>query len=309
MATHYLVTGGLGLIGSELVNAISDPTIVISRSKKSINRLKRNDVTIVYKDIIDIFSDDLSGIDIIYHLASTVDNYNVLTDPYVDVETNIRGTIHLLECCKPLQKKPKVIFTSTFFVYGNQYEKQNNPINESSPTDPLALYPATKLCAENAIKLYGKLYDIPYLICRLTNVYSENESYTNKKKGALNYLIMRAVKGETIPLYDGGNFFRDYIHVNDVVSALRFLESRAENDVFLIGFGTPVLFKDIVDYVLKLTGNKSTIENIEPSPFHKIVGIRSFIADTKKIESLGWHASIDYKMGIQRIVGEYTRNS
>lgn len=306
MATQYLITGGLGLIGSELVNNLAGPTTVISRSNKFIKRLQRTDVTVIYKDIVDISPEDLKGVDVIYHLASTVDNYNILTDPYLDMETNIRGTIHLLECCKQLQKKPKVIFTSTFFVYGNQYEKQNKPINEESPTDPLALYPATKLCAESIIMLYGKLYDIPYIICRLTNVYSEYESYTNKKKGALNYLIMRAVKGEPISLYHDGNFYRDYIHVKDVVSALQFLESRAENNLFLIGFGKPILFKDIIDYVLEHTGKQSKIENIEPPAFHNIVGIRNFIADTGKIESLGWHASIDYKAGIQQIIKEYT---
>jgi UDP-glucose 4-epimerase len=305
MKKHYLITGGLGLIGSELANQLTEPTIIISRSKTNKERLKRRDVRIIHKDIAAITLQDLTGIDIIYHLASTVDNYNVLTDPYIDMETNIRGTIHLLELCKRMSKKQTFIYPSTFFVYGNQYEKQHKPITEESPTDPLALYPATKLCAESAIKLYGKLYHIPYLICRLTNVYGENESYINKKKGALNYLIMQAVKGEPIAVYRGGNFYRDYIHVEDVVSAFRFLESHTINDLFLIGFGKPVLFKDIINYIHELTGKRSTLTKMEPPPFHDIVGIRNFVSNTGKIESLGWRASISQREGILRVVKKY----
>lgn len=306
MAHHYLITGGLGLIGSTLANATHGPTTIISRSDAHKDRITRSEVTIHYTSLLDMTANDLKGIDTIYHLASTVDNYNVLTDPYIDMNTNIRGTIHLLELCKELPKKPKFVFSSTFFVYGNQYEKQHKPITEESPTDPLALYPATKLCAEHVIKLYGKLYSIPYLICRFTNVYGEHESFANKKKGALNYLIMQAIRGETLPIYKGGNFYRDYVHVSDVVEALLFLDRKNSiNDTYLIGYGEPVLFKKMIDYLINITGSLSSIQQIDPPDFHRIVGINNFVADISKIKSLGWTPAVDYKTGIQRIVDYY----
>lgn len=302
----YLVTGGAGLIGSALVNTLKGNVVVLTRSIKYKERIQREDVKIILKDLSAISNTDLEGIDTIYHLASTVDNYNVLENPYIDVETNINGTIHLLELCKNLPKKPKIIYLSTFFVYGDEYDRSKTPIDEESKTDPLAIYPATKLCAESIIKLYSRLYDLPYLICRLTNVYSENEDYKNKKKGALNYMIMQAVKGETLSVYKGGHFYRDYIHVDDVVSALNFLEDKnITNETYLIGYGSPVLFKDLINIVYELTDRKSQIKEIDPPFFHRVVGIKSFVADISKIKKLGWEPKIDYKEGAKRVIDKY----
>lgn len=301
----YLITGGFGLIGSALVNTIEGNVTILSRSEKGKTRIKRSDITVLLKNLDELTEEDVKGIDIVYHCASTVDNYNVLTDPYIDVKTNLDGTIGLLEICKKLEKKPKIIFPSTFFVYGNEYDKTKKPINEESKTDPLAIYPATKLCAESIIKLYARLYNISYLICRLTNVYGEEEYYDNKKKGALNYLIMQALKGEPLSIYKGGDFYRDYIHVDDVVRALRFLEQKQANETYLVGYGESVLFKDIIDYLDKASGGIAEIKEIEPPDFHKAVGTTNFVADVTKIKSLGWKPEIDYKEGLARVVNRY----
>lgn len=301
----YFITGGYGLIGSAVANSLTGNITILSHSKHNKERLTRSDTKIILKDLTGIEKKDIEGVDVIYHLASTVDNYNVLSDPYIDVNTNLNGTIHLLEMCKNLQKKPKIIYPSTFFVYGNEYDRTHTPITENSQTDPLAIYPATKLCAESIIKLYSKLYDIPYVICRLTNVYGAQENYDNKKKGGLNYLIMQAIRGKNLHVYRGGNFRRDYIYVDDVVSALTILEEKAENDIFLVGNGTAVLFKDIINYICIITNTTSKIIEIDPPRFHEIVGIRNFVADTSKISKLGFKSAIDYKEGIQRVVQRY----
>lgn len=305
VSKNYLITGGLGLIGSNLANTLEGNITIVTRTNRHIERIKRTDVRILIKPVQKLQPSDLKHIDCIYHCASTVDNYHVLDDPYLDVETNINGTIHLLELIRRLHKKPKLIYLSTFFVYGNMYDKLKKPITEESPTDPLAIYPASKLCTESIIKLYARLYRIPYLICRFTNVYGEEEDYANKKKGALNYLIMQAVRGETLRVYKGGNFVRDYIHVDDAVSALIFLDSKNTDDVYLVGYGEPVRFKDMIAYILRITGNKSTVNTIQSPFFHTVVGITNFVADTGKIRSLGWMPRIDYKAGIQRVVEKY----
>lgn len=301
----YFISGGYGLIGSALANALDGNITVLIRSEKNKTRIKNKNINVIQKNLSELEEKDLHNVDVIYHCASTVDNYNVLSDPYIDIKTNLDGTIKLLELCRNLDKKPKIIFPSTFFVYGQEYDKTHIPITEESKTDPLAIYPATKLCAESIIKLYSRLYNISYVICRLTNVYSENEDYTNKKKGAFNYLIMRALKGETLSIYNGGNFYRDYIFLDDVVDALLFLEKNKSNDTYLIGYGEPILFKDMIAYIHALTNKKSIIENIEPPSFHKAVGINNFVADISKIKKAGWKPKINFKEGINRIVEKY----
>lgn len=307
MQKTYMITGGLGLIGSNIANKLPGRVVVLSRSLKHKSRLNNPNAHILLKPLDQITKSDLQDVSTIYHCASTVDNYNVLDDPYIDVQTNINSTIHLLETCRQLSTKPKIIYLSTFFVYGNQYEQTHIPITEESKTDPLAIYPATKLCAENIIRLYAKLYDLPYLIFRLTNVYGEQEEYNNKKKGALNFLIMSAINGAQINLYQGGNFYRDYIHVDDVVSALMTVEPKINNDLFLVGWGKPVLFKDIINHILSRTSYLSKVVEVQPPAFHKIVGITNFVANTEKILSHGWKPKIDYQKGLDRIIAYYRK--
>lgn len=139
-------------------------------------------------------------------------------------------------------------------------------------------------------------------------VFGEEEDYDNEKKGALNYLIMQAVKGKPLSIYGGGNFKRDYIYVTDVVSAIKFLEEKnIINDTYLVGFGEPVLFKDMIKYLHFITNKKSPIRTVNPAEFHKIVGIGNFVADTSKIRKLGWKAAVDYKQGIKKIVDIYSK--
>lgn len=300
----YLITGGFGLIGSTLAAKLKGDVTLVSRSKKHIHRIDPKKYTVILKPIEKLTKKDIEGIDIIYHCASTVDNYYILTDPFIDVETNIKGTIHILELCKDLKKKPKIVYFSTFFVYGNVYEETKKKITETSPTDPLAIYPATKLCTESIIKSYHAIFGIPYLIVRLTNVYGQTEDFNNKKKGALNWLIMQAVLGNELPIYKGGNFYRDYIHVDDVVKAVISLNSKS-NDVYLIGYGKPVYFKQLIDYILKETGNKSRVKQIDPPVFHKHVGVRNFVAKTAKIQKTGWKPTISPQKGIAQVVSYY----
>jgi UDP-glucose 4-epimerase len=249
----------------------------------------------------DIMAADCAGMDLVMHCASTVDNYNILTDPYLDVRTNCAGTIALLEACK--EHKPKLLFLSTFFVYGNAPKL---PVDEESPCEPLGLYPATKLCAEHFCKIYSRLYGFRLNICRLTNVYGPGESFDNTKKGALNHLIRKAQLGEPIDLYRGGDFFRDYLYIDDAVEALvTVAECAPAGELYLAGSGEPIFFKDLIDCLHQLTGRRSKIGAMDPPRFHEVVGIRNFSANIAKIRSLGWAPKIGIEEGLRRTLANY----
>ena len=83
---------------------------ILTRSDKHKDRITNKNVTSIKKSLHDLEKKDLERIDVIYHFASTVDNYNILSDPYIDVDTNINGTIRLLEICKDLPIKPLIIY-------------------------------------------------------------------------------------------------------------------------------------------------------------------------------------------------------
>lgn len=301
---NILITGGLGFIGGALANRLcrEHQVTVLTRSEKGRSRLREPDrVRVQAGSLEEITSDDCAGMDLVVHCASTVDNYNILTDPYLDLRTNCAGTITLLEACK--EHKPKLLFVSTFFVYGNQ---PRLPVDEQSPCDPLGLYPATKLCAEQFCKIYSRLYSFHLNICRLTNVYGPGEVFDNTKKGAFNHLIWKAMKGEPIDVYHGGEFFRDYLYIDDAVEALVTVVERAPaGELYLAGYGEPVMFKDLIECLHRLTGCRSRLGSIEPPQFHQVVGITNFSANIAKIRGLGWAPKVGYEEGIKRTLASY----
>ena len=298
---NYLITGGLGFIGSAIASKLKGDVTIVSRTKKHAHRVASSDFKILYKRVSKLTKKDLKDVDVIYHCASTVDNFTVLDTPYKDVDVNIKETIYLLELCKGLKKKPRVVYLSTFFVYGNQYSVDKKPLNEESKTNPLSLYPATKLCTESVIALYSRLYDIPYTICRLTNIYGPNDLATDKK-GVINYFVQRALDGKSLDIYDGGNFMRDYLYIDDAVRAILLTSKQKGNETYLIGSGVSILFADLISLIHKETKNSSEIVSVPTPSFHHVVGITDFKADIGKLTALGWKPKINHTEGIKAIV-------
>jgi nucleoside-diphosphate-sugar epimerase len=140
----------------------------------------------------------------------------------------------------------------------------------------------------------------------LTNVYGPGEAFDNIKKGAFNYLIRRAQLGEPLHVYGGGDFFRDYLYIDDAVEALVAVAERgAPGELYLAGYGKPVMFRDLIDTLHRLTNRKSPIDAIEPPHFHQVMGIRNFSADITKISALGWSPQVGFEAGLQRTLEAY----
>ncbi|MDA1317045.1 MAG: NAD-dependent epimerase/dehydratase family protein [bacterium] len=298
---NYLVTGGFGFIGSAIALKLTGNVTIVSQSKKHSHRIASSDFKILYKRVGKLTKKDLKDIDVIYHCASTVDNFTVLETPYKDVDVNIKETIYLLELCKEMKKKPKIVYLSTFFVYGNQYSVDKKPLSEESKTNPLSLYPATKLCTESILELYSRLYNIPYTICRLTNIYGPTDLATNKK-GVINFFVKRALEGKPLTVYEGGNFCRDYIYIDDAVRAIMLTAKQKDWGTYLVGSGTSILFIDMISIIHKVTSSKSDIVSIPTPLFHHVVSVGDFEADISKLKSLGWKPKINHVQAINKIV-------
>jgi len=301
---NILITGGFGFIGSNIANRYIEyghNVTILSKTNRKKDNIIYNNYNLILKDIKDIVHDDLLHIDLIFHCASTVDNYNILSDPYLDANVNIIGTIALLEAAK--NTNIRIIYTSTFFVTGNSNEL---PANNNTNVEPLALYGATKLCAEHILKTYNRVYNVDIVIARLSNVFGNGEVSNNNKKAALNRMIYIATHNlDVINLYDNGKIYRDYIFISDVIDALITLSTHGENNkVYYIGRGEAVQFRKIIDLIIKHT-NFSNIKTINPPKFHKQVGIDNFYCNISDLKKLGWSPKVSLEDGIIKTIKGY----
>jgi nucleoside-diphosphate-sugar epimerase len=225
----------------------------------------------------------------ILYFISTIDNYNVYSDPFLDIDTNLNILIKVLESCK---NKKDIIFNyiSSWFVYGNT----PLPAKESSYCDPKGFYSITKRTAEQLLISYCETFGIKYRIMRLANVLGPQDKKVSRKKNALQYMIGRVINGEDIQLYDNGDIYRDYIYVDDAVEAINLVITKGEIDeVYNIGNGEGIFIGDVMKYVREKSKSGSNFENIKPSEFHDIVQVKNMILDISKIKNLGYEKKYD----------------
>jgi nucleoside-diphosphate-sugar epimerase len=218
----------------------------------------------------------------VLYLISTTDNYNVFTNPCLDIETNLILLMLVLQNCN---QNVTFNYISSWFVYGNA----PLPIKEDAYCNPKGLYAITKRCAEQLLISYCETFKINYRIFRLGNVIGEGDKKASKKKNALQYLMKEIIEGRDINLYGGGTFTRDYMYVDDVCDAIHLCMEKAPlNDIMHIASGIPSRFVDLIEYTKVITDSKSKLNHMEPTDFHKIVQTKDNYLDVSKLDALGF---------------------
>lgn len=254
------VFGGTGFIGSSFCKKFQNEVNIIPRNS-----------TVPLDDKV-------------LYLISTVDNYNVLTDSTIDINTNLIHLMNVLDNCK--NKNIEFTFISSWFVYGDT----ELPAKETSVCKPKGFYSITKYAAELLIESFCKTFDIKYKIIRLANVLGNSDGKISKKKNALQYLINEMKQNNPINLYDDGNFYRDFIHVDDVVDGIKYIMDHGDiGEIYNLGNGTAVLFKNIISYTHHKLNSKSPIGVMNATKFHDIVQVKSMYLNTDKLNKLGFY--------------------
>jgi UDP-glucose 4-epimerase len=215
-----LVTGGAGFIGSHLV----DELISIGAEVHILDNLMTGRLDHVHPKaklhIMNICNPETKQIimtekpDVVFHLAAQIDVQQSIREPARDADVNIIGSIHILEACREAAVK-KLVFSSTAAVYG---DLQKDLISENDPTQPISYYGMSKLSAESYIRLFHRLYHLPFTILRYANVYGPRQ--TVKGEGGVVALFLEHLKkGEPLYIHGDGEQSRDFVYVNDVIQA------------------------------------------------------------------------------------------
>jgi nucleoside-diphosphate-sugar epimerase len=273
------IYGGTGFVGSKFIEMYSNKCISIPKS-----------------------SNNPGSTNILYFI-STVDNYNVYTDPYLDINTNLIKLVQVLEECKKINEKTPVTFNfvSSWFVYGKTNEL---PAKETSICNPTGFYSITKYAAEKLLMSYCDTFNIKYRILRLTNIIGESDKKVSKKKNAIQYLLNKLKNNEDVELYNNGNVIRDYMYVDDCCRAIMTcIESANLSDILNISNSEPMSIGEIINYSKEKINSKSKIKSIDSPEFHKIVQIENIYLDNTKLLKLGYTPKTNVYSAMDKILG------
>lgn len=220
----------------------------------------------------------------IVYFISTVTNYNVFTDPFIDVDTNLTT---LLKVLNNITDKENTVFNfiSSWFVYGNT----EMPAKETSYCDPKGFYSITKRTAEQLLISYCETFNIKYRILRLANVIGPNDTKASARKNAIVHMIGQLKNHQPIKLYEGGRIYRDIIGVDDCVRAINLVIDKGElNAIYNIGNGKPTELYEVIMTAKDIFNSNSQIDHIDTPQFHSTVQVKSMYMDTTKLQSLGY---------------------
>jgi len=313
-----LVTGASGKIGMELVTKLVKLgfSVYALSSKNSFKEIP--EVTVIPHNWSQKFTGQLPDVDVIFHLASQTSAYKARQNISNDTETNLLNTVSILEAASRFEKAPMFIFAGSMTEYGMQ---SSSHIGEDVPLQPLTFYDTAKISSELYIQQFARENMISRgVTLRLANIYGNSVLDKGADRGFLDKTITKAIYGETITVYGGGNFIRDYLHVTDAADAflMTFLNSSQLSDsVYNIGTGkgTSIIetLEMIVEKANQLTGLRSPIVHADFPQDSYSIERRNSIADSSRFRNTTkWAPKINLMEGIQKtleVIWALTKNS
>src|SRR3989338_4557962 len=315
---NVLITGGLGFIGSNLaIQLVSMGAKVVLLDAMlpdyggnlfNIAPVK-DEVIINFGDICSEYTMDylVKDKDYIFHLAGQVCHIMSLTNPFPDIDINIKGTAILMEACKKYNRDVKVIYTGTRGQYGSSVHL---PVNEDAPTRPKGIYEISNLAAEHIIKVYNDIHGIRSIMLRLTNIYGPRAQMRHHRFGVVNWFIRQVLSGEMVKIFGNGKILRDFLYADDCVDAIIMSaeNKRAFGEIFNVGIDKPTNFIELIDTIIKAAG-QGDWEFAPFSPERKAQEPGDFYSDISKIKKIvGWQPRISLEDGINRTVEYYRKN-
>jgi dTDP-glucose 4,6-dehydratase len=306
-----IITGGLGFIGSNLINMLKNKYFIINIDRVSyasnFNNIDSNiknykfykeDINnkIFIKNIIKKYSPS-----IIFNLAAETHVDRSIDGPKQFIESNILGVFNLLESIRNRKKKIKLIHISTDEVYGDI--KKNYKSKEEDAYNPSSPYSASKASGDFLIKSYIRTYKIPAIITNCCNNFGPNQ-YPEKLIPTIIYNILNK---KPIPIYGKGVNVREWIYVKDHCDAIiKIAEKGIIGENYNVGSGTVLnniqIAKKIISTFKRITSNKninSKIHLVKDRPGHDL----RYCLDSSKIRSeLKWKCKSSFDQRIDETV-------
>lgn len=312
---RYLVTGGAGFIGSNLVDRLvsdgHDVTVIDNESSDAHDQFYWNPNARNYKMDITDFDGTKNlyhNIDMVFHLAAEARIQPCIIDPLKGVRANMLGTATVLQCSR-LAGVKRVMYSSTSSAYGL---KNTPPLVETMPNDCLNPYSVTKTGGEELCKMYSKLFGLETIIFRYFNVYGERQPLRGQYAPVVGIFLRQKRAGQPMTIVGDGYQRRDFTHVSDVVEA-NVLGSKFEQPEYDIEVGADGDSKAYRGWNWGQTYNVGTGTNHSVNEIAAMIGgptvnipprlgeARITQANTSKIKAhMGWTAKVKLQDWIER---------
>ncbi len=299
-----MVTGGAGFIGSHVADAYIErghEVVIIDDFSTGVRANVHPKAALYPLDILDPSIPNLLAEispDVVNHHAAQKDLRRSVVDPLLDARINIIGLLWLLEGCRGAGVKKVIFASSGGAVYGEQGEF---PAPECHPKRPASPYGVSKLTGEHYLSYYYETYGISYVALRYSNVYGPRQSSAGEA-GVVAIFVQKILRGEAPIINGDGKQTRDYVYVDDVVSAnLAALEYRAAG-AMNIGTGREV---DILTVCRLIRDKMGTGKKATHGPLKAGEQRRSSLDCALARERLGWSPRVTLSEGLDMTIGSF----
>ena len=303
-----LVTGGGGFIGSRLCERLVQSGATVrafvrytSRAEIGLLRFLEPDilkkVEIIRGDLRDFSAVEQAsrGVDIVFHLGALISIPYSYVHPVETVQTNLLGTLNILEACR--KSGAKLVHTSTSEVYGTALRV---PIDEDHPLQGQSPYSASKIGADKLVESYFRSFGLPTVTVRPFNTYGPGQS----TRAVIPTIITQALAGGVVRL---GNLdaIRDFTYLDDTVEGF-LLTAQADTwngETYNLGSGEEISIGAIAALIFRLMGKQAEIQLEKSRLRPEKSEVLRLISDNRKAKlELGWQPTVGMEEGLQRTI-------
>lgn len=311
------VTGATGFVGANIVKALIERganVFCLERDAAQPNSLDilelRGDVTVIQGDVADLALIERVlneyEIDAVFHLAAQAIVGAANRSPLSTFETNIRGTYMILEACRISKTVTLIIVASSDKAYGIN---PTLPYREEFALGGVFPYDVSKSCTDLLAQAYARTYDMPIAVTRSANIYGPADLNLSR---IIPGSIVSVLKNESPVIRSDGTPLREFVYVDDVVSAyltLAEMIDKIRGEAFNIGTNDPVQILDLTNRIIRIAGLEGRLTPtilLKRKIEHEIDA--QYLSADKIRERTGWSAGVSLDEGLKRTIEWYNRN-
>jgi UDP-glucose 4-epimerase len=307
---HYrraLVTGGAGFIGSHVVSGLLgagiDVVVLDNLSTGYIENLQGLDVTFIRGDVRNAaqVAEAIEGCEVVFHIAASVGHRRSIDNPTLDVETNVLGTLNVLEAARRAGLR-KIVYSSSAAIFAPAVKL---PVNEGHLQAPETPYGISKLAGEHLCLAYSRLHGLEAVCLRYFNVYGTNQRF-DPYGNVIPIFVERLLESMPLVVYGDGEQTRDFVNAADVARANILAAGAPVSGTFNIGTGESISIKQLIGLLCRASGRTVKVEYQPPRPGE----VRHASADiSKAAHVLHYAPTIEFARGLRDYISWFQSKS